>query len=196
MLHHCCVDFEDRVHLFVPIRFFGRTVFEAKTLRPTQTFFFLTSVHESGAERSLLLTSSCVFVYSGPGTWLSSRSRAKKQACSPLRTWTPPRTMTHTATSGKSHTHTHTTNTLLCIACCLSRLFLPYTPSVSCARSWVTARGDLFSQHLFCAFVSAGFDVNNGQICTQMHTKWLWTEICLFTYRPGEKIYKSQGLYE
>lgn len=86
-----------------------------------------------------------------------------------------------------SHTHNYHT--------ALHRLLsLPYTPSVSCARSWVTARGDLFSQHVFCAFVSAGFDVNNGQICTQMHTKWLWTEIFLFTYRPGDKkkkIYRS-----
>lgn len=32
-------------------------------------------------------------------------------------------------------------------------------PSASCARSWVTAVGDLFSQHLLCAFISAVFDL-------------------------------------
>lgn len=56
-----------------------------------------------------------------------------------------------------SHTQTHT---LFCNTCCLSMLFFfTHTPSASCAWSWVTALGDLFSQHLFCAFISDVFDL-------------------------------------
>ena len=60
------------------------------------------------------------------------------------------------------HTHTYT-HTLLCNTCCL----FTRTPSVSCAWSWVTTPGDLFSQHLFCAFISAVFDVKQW---SNMHT--------------------------
>ena len=100
-----------RVHPVCPVHFYRTNSIPEPNLETNANIFFLcccTSAHESPVERCLLLTSSCVLVCSGPGAWLSSRSRAKKQACSRLRTWSPPRTTTHTDTSGKSHTHTHT----------------------------------------------------------------------------------------
>ena len=80
-----------------------------------------------------------------------------------------------------SHTHIHT---LFSSTCCISMLFLsPHTPSVSCAQSWVTARGDLFSQHLFCAFISALFDVKQWSK-VHTHTRTVYRVVTF----PQEKI--------
>ena len=70
----------------------------------------------------------------------------------------------------QSLTHRHT---LLCYTCCFSRFFFFFlcTPSVSCAWSWVTAVGDLFSQHPFCSVFDVKQWSKRAHTCIQKECK-------------------------
>lgn len=155
MLHHHCVDFEDRVHLFARKLFHFSFFSEEPSLKPnldTKTnIVFYKRTRMSRGEVPAVNIELCVCVF-------RARSMTEQQEQSEETGLVSTQDLDHSKdddTHGHfrqiSHTQTHT---LFCNTCCLSMLFFfhPHTICILCMVMGYSPRRFIFTALILCFY--------------------------------------------